>query len=206
VHMYVFSRKSGRTLRATKAACAKSLVLIGLLFILAAGLACENAKKRTAEAAVNLADQAWAALGPDAKMLAPEEFRSLQDSLSAAHDALNKGDYDAALAAAKDLPRKVKDLNSAIRAKKDEFTARWKQLNDTVPEVMAAVQTRIDGLRKAHHHLPHGAADGLADAQQTWNASTVAFQAGQFANAFSKASEAQSKLADLQKLLGMKRS
>ena len=80
-------------------------------------LACDHAKKTTAEAAVRLADQAWTNLGRTQRPCAPEEFRNLQESLNASHDALAKGDYEAALASAKDLPVKVKELTTAVESK-----------------------------------------------------------------------------------------
>jgi hypothetical protein len=181
----------------------KKSVLAAIVMILSTGIACQHAKKTTAEAAVRLADQAWTSLGPQAKTLAPEQFKTVQDSLAAAHEALNKGDYDAALAAAKDLPAQVKALTVAVQAKKGELTAKWEQLNDTMPGLVSAVQSRIESLTKTHH-LPKGAADGLASAKQNWGNAASAFQSGQLADALSKGSEAQTKLTDLQKRLGMK--
>lgn len=182
----------------------KNAILGGVLLILSVTLACEHAKKTTAEAAVRLADQAWANLEPDAKTLAPEEFRNLQESLNASHDALAKGDYEAALASAKDLPVKVKELTTAIQTKKDELTAQWKELNDTMPGLVSAVQARMDRLKKSHH-LPPAAPADLASVKQSWEDSSTAFQSGQLFEALSKGSQAQSKLMALQKALGLKK-
>src|SRR5580692_6134606 len=187
-----------------KMALMKRTVLAGLVVILGMSLSCDHAKKTTAEAAVRLADQAWTNLGPEAKTLAPAEFATVQNSLNAAHDALAKGDYDAALAAAKDLPAQVKALTTAVRVKQDELTAKWNELNDRLPGLVSAVQTRINSLRKSHHHLPAGAETGFADAKQNWGAAASAFQSGQLSEALTKASEAESKLTEVEKLLGMK--
>jgi hypothetical protein len=182
----------------------KKSVLIGLAFILSWGIACGHAKKTAAEASLRLADQAWASLGPEAQSLAPDEFKRVQESINAAHEALNKRDYDAALAAAKDLPGKVRDLRVAIQTKKDELTAQWQQLNETMPGMVSAVQARMDRLHKSRHHLPDGAAAELAAAKQNWGDASLAFQADQLFEALAKGSEARNQLADLQKKLGMK--
>ena len=81
--------------------------------------------KGPAEAALKAADEAIAKVAPVAEKFVPDQFKTLTDAAAAAKASFDKGDYAAALAAAKDLPAKATEVMTAATAKKDELTGLW---------------------------------------------------------------------------------
>jgi hypothetical protein len=178
---------------------ALTAILAGLLFF----TACDNAKKTGADVAIKGAQTAYAAVADQANQYVPDQAKDVQTSIQSAKDAYDKGDYAAAFEAAKALPEKVKALATAAAAKKDELTAKWGELSGSMPDMVAAVQTKVDALTKSHK-LPAGAGDTLTSIQQNWTDASAAFSSGQLSDALAKASAAKAKLTELQTTLGMK--
>jgi len=165
--------------------------------------ACDTARKTAAEAAIQGAQTAYSAVAEQANQYVPDQAKDVQASIQAAKDAYDKGDYSAALEAAKSLPEKIKALGAAAAAKKDELTAKWNEMSSSMPGLVSAVQTKVDALTKSHK-LPAGAADNMAAVKQAWSDASAAFSSGKLQDAMSKASEAKDKLNQLQSKLGMK--
>jgi len=165
--------------------------------------ACDTAKKTAAEAAIQGAQTAYSAVADQANQYVPDQAKDVQTSIQAAKDAFDKGDYGAALEAAKSLPEKIKALGAAASAKKDELTAKWNDMSSSMPGLVSSVQTKMDALTKSHK-LPAGAADNMASVKQAWSDASAAFQSGKLQDAMSKASAAKDKLNQLQTMLGMK--
>ena len=165
--------------------------------------ACENAQKTGADAAIKAAQTAYAAVADQANQYVPDQAKDVQTAIQSAKDAFDKGDYASAFEASEALPGKVKDLAAAAAAKKDELTAKWKEMSESMPGLVTAVQTKVNALTKSRR-LPAGAADSLASAKQSWTDASTAFQSGQLADAMTKASAAKAKLVELQTMLGMK--
>ena len=179
-------------------------------FVLAAILAgmmlftaCDNAQKTGADVALKTAQTAYAAVAEQANQYVPDQSKAVQDSIQSTKDAYDKGDYAAAFESAKTLPGKVKDLETAASAKKDELMAKWKDLSTSMPGLVGAVQAKVDTLAKTHK-LPAGAADSLASVKQTWTDASATFTSGQIPDALAKASAAKEKLTDLATKLGVK--
>ncbi len=166
-------------------------------------VACDAGKKTAAEAAIQGAQTAYSAVADQANQYVPDQAKDVQASIQGAKDAFDKGDYSAALEAAKTLPEKIKALAAAASAKKDELTAKWTEMSSSMPGLVAAVQTKMDAMSKSHK-LPAGAADNMASLKQTWSDASAAFQSGKLQDAMSKASAAKDKLTELQSMLGMK--
>ena len=176
-----------------------STLLGGLLFL----TACDTAKKTAAEAAIQGAQTAYSAVSDQANQYVPDQAKDVQGSIQSAKDAFDKGDYSAALDAARTLPEKIKALAAAASAKKDELTAKWTELSSVFPGLVSAVQTKEDALKRSHK-LPAGAADSLAAVKQVWGGASSAFQSGKLQDAMAKAAEAKGKLTQLEAMLGMK--
>jgi hypothetical protein len=174
-----------------------------LLAVIMLFAACDTAKKNAAQAAIQGAQTAYSAVADQATQYVPDQAKDVQASIQAAKDAFDKGDYGAALEAAKNLPEKIKALGAAASAKKDELTAKWTEMSSAMPGLVAAVQTKMDALTKSHK-LPAGAADNMASLKQTWSDASAAFQSGKLQDAMAKASAAKEKLTELQTTLGMK--
>jgi len=182
-----------------KVKLALAAILAGMMFF----TACENAQKTGADVAIKAAQTAYAAAADQARQYVPDQAKAVQDAIQSAKDAYDKGDYTAAFEASKALPGKIKDLEAAASAKKDELTAKWKDLSSSMPGLVSAVQTKVDALTKSHK-LPAGAADSLASVKQTWTDASAAFSSGQIPDALAKASAAKEKLTELEAKLGMK--
>lgn len=180
----------------------RKLTLFGLAIALLFSLvACEDAQKTAAPAALDLAQKAVDTFNAsDAAKYLPNQAKDVQTTLQAAKDAFAKGDYSGAVAAAKSLPGKVKDASDAWMAKKAEFAAKFNELNDKMPGMSAAVQSKIDTLQKSHK-LPAGVADGYAQFKTTWADASAAFKSGDFSTAMAKTNAAKEEMASLQSTL-----
>lgn len=183
----------------TKTKLAVALVLASLMCF----TACENAQKTGADAAIKAAQAAYAAVADEATQYVPDQAKDVQQAIQSAKASFDKGDYSAAFEASKGLPDKVKALGTAAAAKKDELTAKWKDMSDSMPKVVAMIQTKVDAMTKSHK-LPAGAADNFAAAKQAWGDASTAMQSGKLPDAMAKASEAKDKLSQLITLLGIK--
>jgi hypothetical protein len=179
------------------------LVISSLLATLTFFIGCENAQKTGAEAAIKAAQTGYAAIADQANQYVPDQAKDVQNAIQSAKDSFDKGDYAAAFETAKTLPGKIKDLEAAAIAKKDELTAKWKDLSGSMPGLISAVQSKADALTKSHK-LPAGAADTLASVKQGWTDASSTFSSGQITDALAKASAAKDKLMELANKLGVK--
>jgi hypothetical protein len=165
--------------------------------------ACENAQKTGADVAIKAAQTGYATVAEQANQYVPDQSKAVQDAIQSTKDAYDKGDYAAAFESAKTLPGKLKDLETAASAKKDELTAKWKDLSTSMPGLVGAVQAKVDALAKSHK-LPAGAADNLASVKQAWTDAAATFTSGQIPDAVAKASAAKAKLTELATSIGVK--
>jgi len=175
----------------------------------ALALAC-NSGKAPADAALKLAEEAVNGARTEAEKLVPDDFKSLSDDLAAARDAFAKGDYKGALAAATSIQQKANDVLARAKAKKDELTASWNSLADSVPKMVEAIKSRVDILSQSRK-LPKGldaaqftsAKNGLTTATAAWGEAQAAQAAGNWTDAIAKANQAKDKATEVMGLLGM---
>jgi len=184
---------------------------VALLVLLAAAVAGACASQKVpAEAAVKAAEQAFAAVRGEAAKYLPDQVKGVEDALEAAKASLAKGDYAAALTAAQALPARISELATAAAAKKAELAQSWASLSAALPQVVQAIQSRVDILSKSKK-LPAGldkdkfesAKTGLAALTQTWTEATTAAGAGNVSDAVAKANTVKAKAAEVLGLLGM---
>jgi ATP-dependent Clp protease ATP-binding subunit ClpA len=182
--------------------------VLGLAVMLTA---CGGAQKEATEAAINAAQTAINAASAEAAKYVPDQLKSAQDALQSAKDALAKGDYSAALSAAKDASGKASDLVAAAAAKKEELMKNWTRLSESMPKSMEQVKAKLD----AYSHgakMPAGmdksslaaAKDQYAQLKQSWADATAAAQQGNLGAAMQKASSIKDVLAKLVEMLGIK--
>ena len=180
-----------------------------LALVCAATLAC-NSGKAPAEAAMKLAAEAVAGAQTEAASLVPDDMKSLSDDMAAAQAAMTKGDYKTALASAQSIQQKANDVLAKAKAKKDELTASWNQMSDSVPKMVDAIKSRVDILSQSKK-LPAGmdaaklasAKDGLAAATTGWTEAQDAFKAGKWTDALAKATSVKDKATEVMGMLGM---
>jgi len=177
---------------------------------------CAN-DKAPAEQAVAHAETALGQIRDMAQHYAPDQLQTVDAQLTSIKDSLSKGDYKAVLAG-------VPSLNSAISGLKDTATAKqadaeaaaakakdaWGPMSTDVPNMVAAIQSRVDTLSKAHH-LPHGvtkdslaaAKSGLDAVKSAWNDASSAATSGDYATATSKAQAVKDQAAQIMQSLGI---
>jgi hypothetical protein len=156
------------------------ILALMVLPVLAAGCS-----RGPAEAALKAADEAIAKVAPEAEKYVPEQLKTLTDAAAAAKASFDKGDYAAALAAAKDLPTKATEIMTAATAKKEELMGQWNALAKDLPILVADWQKKFDEL-VASKKLPKTATPErieelkgkLAEVNATWTKATDAYNAG----------------------------
>ncbi len=166
--------------------------------------------KAAATAAVTTAQTAFDAVKDQASKVLPEETQKLSDAIAAAKADIDQGKYKEAMDAAKALPEQVKSLSDAAAKKKDELTASWTAMSAQLPKAVEMVQQKVDQLTKTKK-LPagldkakfDGLKQGLATAKQSWTDAQAAFQAGNLADAMTKAGEIKKTLVEAMGALGM---
>jgi len=173
-------------------------------------ISCSTAKA-PAEAAIKAAETALDNVKADASTYVPDQFKAIDDSLAAAKQSFQKGDYPQALDGAKDLAAKAKDLVEAVAAKKEELTKSWQEMSGGLPGMVTAIRSRVNILSKSAK-LPAGldkdkfesAKASLASITQTWTEASDAFKGGNVMDAVNKAKTVKEKALEIMSSLGMK--
>ena len=195
----------------------KTLSVWVLVALAACGLAsCAN-QKAPAEQAVASAETALNAVRDEAQKYAPDQLQAVDAQLSAMKDNLNKGNYQAVLAAAPNVNSTISGLKDVADNKKAEADAAlakakdaWGPMSTDVPKMVDAIQGRVDKLSK-ERHLPKGVTkDSLASAKSAldsmksaWSDASNAAASGDYTTAASKAQTVKDQATDTMKSLGM---
>ena len=173
-------------------------------------VACTDANKAPAEAAMKAAEAAVATLGAEATKYAPEGVAAVQKTFTAAKDLVAKQDYKGALDAASGIPAKVKEVLAAAAAKKDELTKAWNDVSAKVPAMVAAIKSRLGILQQAKK-LPAGldkaalakANEGVASLESGFAKAADEFKGGKIAEAIAGAKDLEAKGAEIMKSIGL---
>jgi hypothetical protein len=158
-------------------------------------------KQEPARHAVESVDTAIAAVSGAGQKYQPEPFAALQVREKDLKVSFDKGDYKQVLANAPTLLNDTQALGAFATAKKDQqmktFAGEWTGLVASVPDMVAAVQARIDTLSKnkkdaAKVDLPAAKAS-MADVDALWSRAQESFTIGDLEAAVSTAKDVQSK-------------
>jgi hypothetical protein len=187
----------------------KRMKQIGLLWIAVAVLAACTNYKEPAQAAIAQAESQMEGIAADAQKYKPEEFKALEDKLAAAKASFDKGDHKEALEAAKTLPAEIDGVSADVAAKKkevmDEMSAEWTKLSADVPQMVAAIGSRVEVLSKSKKP-PKGfeeARTGFESLKTLWSEATAAASAGKYDEAVAKGRTAQANGKEIMGQLGM---
>lgn len=172
----------------------KRFVVLTVALALGLSLAACSNEKGAATTAITAAEAAFAAVRDNGMKIMPTETKAVEDAIAAAKSTLSGGDAKAALAAANAIPAQITALSDAIPAKTTELTSAWNALSAGLPGVMETIQSRVAMLAKSAK-LPSGmdkaafeaVQSGVSAAGQSWTEAQSAFQAGNLADAVSKA-------------------
>ena len=186
------------------------LVMVLAAFAIAG---CAN-KMAPAQKAIADIEAAVAAAGEDATKYIPDQVQAVNDQVANLKAMFDKKDYKGVLAAAPAALTQAQGLTTAAAAKKTEMTdmyaGEWSTLASSVPEAVAAIQSRVDVLSKSKK-LPAGmdaaALDGvkagLAEANTMWSQATEAQAAGDLEQAVTLAQQVKSRTDEMLTTLGM---
>lgn len=166
--------------------------------------------KRAANAAIEAADRAVATLPADAVKVAPEEAAPILDAVNTAKEERDKGDYELAVAAVKDVPGRVSALAAQLPAKRTQLTAVMDTLQVAMPRNLAAIKAKLDQAERTKK-LPPGvdaqelqaAKDTYAAAMTEWDNILAAYKAGDLASARTKSMELKARVSQTLVTLGL---
>jgi hypothetical protein len=165
-------------------------------------VACTN-QMEPAKYALDNINATLGAVSADAQQYVPDQLASAQSKVAELTASYDKKDYAAVVKSAPAVLAEVNGLTGAVATKKDErlkaLGNEWRSLAASVPQSVAAVQTRIDALAKAKRapkDVDLGAAkSGLADATSAWENAQSKFKSGSVEDAVAAAKDASDKLA-----------
>jgi hypothetical protein len=183
--------------------------LLALTLVAAVG-GCAS-EQGSAEQAIAAADSTLQTVAADAQAYVPDLYTAAGAQVAAARADFEAGNYPDALVKAQEAAADVGELGPAITARKDELTAAWTAMSDSLPGVVQAIQTRVDEL-SAMRRLPagvtkeglNGAKIALEDMTEAWTRAVEAHGLGNLADAASMGTSVKMKAAEVKAALGMK--
>jgi hypothetical protein len=174
---------------------------------------CAN-KMEPAQKAIADIEAAITAAGADATKYIPDQVQAVNDQLANLKAMFDKKDYKGVLAGAPAVLTAAQGLATEAAAKKTEmmdmYAGEWSNLASSVPQAVAAIQSRVDVLSKSKK-LPAGmdkaalesVKTDLADANTMWTQATQAQAAGDLEQAVTLAQQVKTKADELLSTLGM---
>jgi hypothetical protein len=163
--------------------------------------ACSN-QQEPARLALDGVNTAISAVGPQVQKYMPDQYTPLQARVSALKDAFDKGNYQQVLNDAPTLMNDIQGSGAVARAKKAQriksLMEQWPRLTASIPDLIAAVQARVDVLAKnkkeaAKVDLPAAQAS-MADVSALWAKAQQAASGGDIESAADAAKEVQSRI------------
>jgi len=185
--------------------------IVATLFIAVMLMACAD-EKGPAELGMQAAEQAVNAAKAEAAKFVPDQMAALSAALASAKDKMAKKEYKAALAEAQAIPGKAKDVLAAAKAKKDELTKKWTDLSQGLPQMIEAIQGKVDALSQLKpKKLPKDmTVEKLAEAKTALEAvkadfakAQETFKAGNMADAIAAATAVKDKTVKAMETLGI---
>ena len=174
---------------------------------------CAN-KMEPAKKAIADIEAAVAVAGEDATRYIPDQVQAVNDQVANLKAMFDRKDYNGVLKAAPAVQTQAQGLAAAAAAKKtemmDQYAAEWSTLADSIPEAVAAIQSRVEVLSKSRK-LPAGmdkakldsVKAGLDEANTMWTQATQAQASGDLEQAVSLAQQVKTRTDALLSELGM---
>jgi len=191
-------------------------MFVALTAAVLAMAACAN-QKEPAEKAVAQIESSIAEFRADAEKYAAEELKGLDEQVNTLKASLASKDYGKVVTGAPAVASAVttlKDTVAKARADSDAImaaaTAEWGELSQSVPQLVDALQSRIDTLSKSRK-LPKNVDKATFETIKTdfetvkadWTSASREFMAGAAADAVRKARAARAKAEEIHAKLGM---
>jgi hypothetical protein len=160
--------------------------------------------KAPAQAAIAGAEQALNAVREEAVKFVPDQFAAIEKVVNDAKAAFDKSDYAAALNIAKDVPAKVKDLYTAIEAKKAELPKTWEDLSKAMPAMIAEAKAFVAKAKGVDKEVMETAKADVKGLDATWAKAQEAFKAGNLIDAVNDATGIKDKIEQIKASLAPK--
>jgi uncharacterized phage infection (PIP) family protein YhgE len=188
----------------------KKYMLLTLIAAISLFLAACTSSKEPAAAAIKAGEDAFNAAKTEAVKFVPDQVKGVEDAIKAAKASFDKGNFDEALNTAKAIPDKVKEMNAAVAARKENLARNWAEITGGVPEMLEAIKSRLDTL-KASKRLPktldkaklEGAEKHYEIAATIWDVAKSFFSEGNIADATAMAESAKEDAVEAMKFLDM---
>lgn len=179
-------------------------------FVTLAAFAAVACGKGPAQAALTAADAAVSDARGDGEKYVPDQFKGLVDAAASAKAKFDSGDYKAALEEAQTIPVAAQAVIQAAAAKKTELMNSWKEMEGSLPAMVAAIQQKVMELTTAKK-LPAGldkagleaAKTALDGATAQWTEAGAAFASGDIVAATTKGGAVKAAAEGLMTTLGM---
>ncbi|HYH43250.1 MAG TPA: hypothetical protein VD867_14845, partial [Burkholderiales bacterium] len=163
--------------------------------------------------AVTVVETSVAEVREDAAKLAPEELRAVDVKLTALKEGVEKKHYKSVLSGASELTKEVAFLKETVISKKTQNAAatnEWEDLSEQVPQLISAIQNRVDSL-SGSRKLPaevnkdtfEAAKSAFESMRASWAEANAAFNAGKATEAADKGRLVKAKGEELQQQLAM---
>jgi hypothetical protein len=186
----------------------KKYLLFALVAVTILFLAACSSNKEPATVAIKAAEDAFSAAKSEAVQFVPDQAKSVEDAIKAAKASFEKGNFDEALNTAKAIPDKVKEMNAAVAARKENLAKNWAEISGGVPEMLEAIKSRLDTL-KSSKRLPRSLdkarleeAEMLYEvASMMWDEAKKAFSGGNPADVIPLATAAKEDAVKAMELL-----
>lgn len=194
----------------------RNYMMTAAIALLALMAACAN-KQAPATKAVADAEAAFAAIRDDASRFAADGVAAVESGIANLQAALAKKDYKAVLAAAPGVSAQIASLRDTVATRRAEFEAanaaaneRWGAYANDVPQMVSAIQSRVDILQKSKRLPASISQDAFANAKSgldwmktTWAQANDAQTAGNAVDAVRLADSVKAKGNEVLALLGM---
>lgn len=185
----------------------KLLAPLALLVVLTA---CTDPAKEPASQAIQGTEATLAAVRAEGAKYAPTQLKAVEDGLAFAKAAFAKGDFKAALAAAKDLPAQAKAVGTAAATGRDAEGRDFAMATAQLPQLLDTIQGRIAELTFSKK-LPKGidattlasAKDGVAAVRKVLDEATAKATNGKMAEALAEAKPLRAKSLAIAASLGL---
>lgn len=182
---------------------------IGLMAAVGISAGCNNAR-RSAEAALAASDSAVAAVTPEASKVMPEQLGPLTGRVSTARSAFEAGDYEGALAGARDAQAMAQRIQDSIPARLASLRQDLDTLAVYMPKNLAAIKQRIDQADRSGRPPRGVSAEKFAEvkeiyesASREWPSVDSTAQGGDVGAAFAKAIQLRNRVSEALLALGL---
>ncbi len=167
--------------------------------------------QRAVERELTAAQDALMAVDLESREYVTVEVRAIQESIDSATARIERGEYQDAMAAARDARTRATGLPNAVVERKAELDASWTVLRDSLPPMLQQIEAQVNQLSSARQ-LPAGVSrDKMTDAKaslqalnEAWAEAVRDSESGKLPTAVNKAQSVRARVIELAQSLGLR--